>query len=395
MTKRTYDIVVFFPGSILPEMDGAHARVVDLMDRLADEPKSVALYSFSGGQQHSWTPERRSLFAARWPNIDLITESRPKSVKYLSYAKKLLLGLFPFKAKKILSLKIGGATPEWQALQQSTSTFIINYQKGLCEVNGVDPSRCLIETHDLHFLKGARVHGTSPFALTSLLKLRAEFGAYAAVQGLFAISPAETTVFKMMLPEVPTYFISSWTLPSQAAPVPQVGGTEFDFIFVGSAYQMNGRGLCALYEAEGHWLSRYHVAVCGQVCEDADVIALASRHNTISLLGYVDDLGATLKRARLALSPVSGTGAKMKILSAIRAGLPVLASPSSMEGLAPGYEAAVLPIEESICRRLLTDAAAYDAAQTAALRYARAHSLAGEAAAAMTAMTRPIRRLAA
>ncbi len=391
--KPAYDVVVFYPHAILPQMDGAQARAGEMLDRLTAELPSVALYSFDNDPQHPWTAQKKALFAQRWPQIDLVTEPWPKSVKYLSYLKKIMLGVFPFKAGKILSLKIKGRMPEFERIREASPTFIINYQKGLCELNGVDPAQCFVETLDLHFLKMAKVHHKSPFSAGSLLKLRAELGAYNESKGLFAISPIEATFFRMLLPEVPTYFISSWTLPPPYRRPAMVREADFDLIFVGSAYQMNARGLCALYETDGGWLSRYRVAVCGKVCDDPAVIALAGRFETITLLGYVEDLDDVLRRARAALSPVSGTGVKMKILAAIRAGLPVLASRASMEGLAAGYEGAVLEIGEDACRRLLGDAAAYETARQAAVAYGTAHALAGESDAAITAIKRAVQKL--
>jgi hypothetical protein len=389
LPEPVYDVVIFYPCSILPEMDGAQSRVGELLDRLHAELRKVAVYSFDDDPQHPWTSDRRSMFAQRWPGVDLVTEPRRRSVKYLSYMKKILLGLFPFRAERILSLRVKRGTPELDRLRGSTCVFVVNYQKGLCELNGIDPARCFVETHDLHFLKTARVHSKSPFSASLLLKLRAELGSYARVKALFAISPTETTFFRMLLPETPAYFISSWTSPtpglraSHAAP-------EFDFVFVGSAYQMNARGLCALYETDGSWLSRYQVAICGKVCDDPAIKALAAKRPSISLLGYVDDLMDVFERSRVALSPVSGTGVKMKILAAVRAGLPVFASRNSMEGLAPGYEGAVMEIDEATCRRILSDTAAYETACRAAVAYGIAHSRAGEADAAIAAIKHAI-----
>ena len=103
--EPSYDVVIFYPCSILPEMDGAQSRVGEMLDRLSAELPSVAFYSFDDDPQHPWTSEGRARFAERWPGIDLVTEPRGRSVKYLSYLKKVLLGLFPFKARQILSLR--------------------------------------------------------------------------------------------------------------------------------------------------------------------------------------------------------------------------------------------------------------------------------------------------
>jgi hypothetical protein len=389
LSEPAYDVVIFYPCSILPEMDGAQSRVGEMLDRLSGELHKVAVYSFDDDPQHPWTRDRRALFAQRWPGVDLVTEPRGKSVRYLGYMKKLLLGLFPFKAVQILSLRVKRGTPGLDRLRGSTCVFVVNYQKGLCELNGIDPARCFVETHDLHFLKTAKVHSKSPLSASLLLKLRAELGSYAVVKALFAISPTETTFFRMLLPETPTYFISSWTSPTPGLRASHVAA-DFDFVFVGSAYQMNARGLCALYETEGSWLSRYRVAICGKVCDDPAIKALAAEQPGISLLGYVDDLSDVFQRSRVALSPVSGTGVKMKILAAVRAGLPVFASRNSMEGLAPGYDGAVMEIDEETCRRILSDAAAYEVACRAAAAYGIAHSRAGEADAAIAAIKHAI-----
>jgi hypothetical protein len=370
-------------------MDGAQSRVGEMLDRLSAELHSVGFYSFDDDPQHPWTSDRKAMFAKRWPGVDLVTEPRGKSVTYLSYVKKALLGLFPFKAGKILSLRVRGGTPGLDRLRRSTCVFVVNYQKGLCELNGIDPAMCFVETHDLHFLKTAKVHSKSPFSTSLLLKLRAELGSYAVVKALFAISPPETTFFRMVLPDTPAYFISSWTSPTLGLPAPNPVA-DFDFVFVGSAYQMNARGLCALYESDGAWLSHYRLAICGKVCDDPAIKSLAAKVPTINLLGYVEDLSEVFRRSRVALSPVSGTGVKMKILAAVRAGLPVFASRNSIDGLAPGYDGAVMEIEAGTCRHLLSDAAAYEKACRAALAYGMAHSHAGEADAAIAAIKRAI-----
>jgi hypothetical protein len=64
-----------------------------------------------------------------------------------------------------------------------------------------------------------------------------------------------------------------------------------------------------------------------------------------------------------------------------------------MEGLAAGYEGAVLEIGEDTCRRLLGDAAAYESARRAAVAYGTAHTLAGESDAAITAIKRAAQNL--
>lgn len=58
----------------------------------------------------------------------------------------------------------------------------------------------------------------------------------------------------------------------------------------------------------------------------------------VEILGFVDDLGALLARARAAVAPVwEGAGIKMKTLELMGAGLPVAGTPVAFEGIAVAH----------------------------------------------------------
>jgi glycosyltransferase involved in cell wall biosynthesis len=111
--------------------------------------------------------------------------------------------------------------------------------------------------------------------------------------------------------------------------------------------------LIGFLQEHGTWLGKYRVAVCGKVCQQPDVIQVASHYPNVSLLGFVDDIDQIYRRSQAAVSPVVGTGLKIKIVDALAKGKPVFASPSSLAGLPPGYEGCVFPIQRQVVSRIL------------------------------------------
>jgi glycosyltransferase involved in cell wall biosynthesis len=162
--------------------------------------------------------------------------------------------------------------------------------------------------------------------------------------------------------------------------------TDYDLVFVGSDYIMNVRGLCDLLARDGAWLSRWRIAVCGRVCGHPTVREAVRPFPNIVLLGFVDRLDDIYRRSRAALSPVDGTGTKMKLLAALAAGLPVFGSRQSRDGLPPGYEDAVFPVEELVLRDVLDDPNRYIAASRAAREYHAVLGAAGDAEAVLAAI---------
>jgi hypothetical protein len=75
------------------------------------------------------------------------------------------------------------------------------------------------------------------------------------------------------------------------------------------------------------------------------------------------------RRSQAAVSPVVGTGLKIKIVDALAKGKPVFASQSSLAGLPPGYEGCVFPIQRRIMSRILD----HEEYRRAAVRESRAY----------------------
>ncbi len=268
---------------------------------------------------------------------------------------------------------------DFSKLKAESRAIFVNYAHGLSQLNGIDPGRCLVDTHDINFAKWAKITGSSTVSTTGLRKLRGEIGALQPTSAVIAISPFEAAFFRMMLDGDNVYYVSSWTAPRVSLRDLNRAPPDIDLVFVGSGYIMNARGLCEMFDRHGSWLSRYRVAVCGLVCNDPDVIALAKRFPKVSLLGYVECPGEIYARSKAALSPVDGTGLKMKILAALEAGLPAFASKQAFDGLPPGYESSVFPISEAGVARILDSEQRLAEARSAAMSYYAKFNQTGEA----------------
>ena len=267
----------------------------------------------------------------------------------------------------------------FDAVVRRSGVVILSYTEALTQVNGIDATQCLVETHDVNFVKWSKIHRRSPMSLPALRKFRSEMALLETAGTVLAISPVEFSFFRMMLRAPKIAYVPTWAQPvPRRAPLSKT--PDYDLVFVGSDYIMNVRGLCDLLAAHGTWLSRYRIAVCGRVCGVAAVRHAAAAFPNVELLGFVDHVEDVYGRSRAALSTVDGTGTKMKLLAALAAGLPVFASRQSRDGLPPGFEDAVFDMDETHVRALLDDEPRRLEASREAVRYRAIVNGSGETA---------------
>ena len=383
-------VVVYFYGAFVPEVDGCHARTCALLDRLVANFANVAVFSYDNHPDFPWTLANKAAFAARWPGVELILDRYTRRLRQLTRVKNLLISIYPRAATRLLRQSFAGWSPGYERLRAQARAVFVTYTHGLAQLNGVDPDLCIVDTHDINFAKWAKLNHASPVSVASLRKLRGEVATLRVSRAVVAISPPEAAFFRMMLGHDGVFYVASWDVPR--API---GGTErasdYDLVFVGSGYAMNARGLCELLGQHGAWLSRYRIAVCGRVCDSPDVQRAVRGHPNVCLLGYVDRPADIYARSRAALSPVDGTGLKMKILAAMEHGRPVFASRHSLDGLPPGYDGAVFPIDEAMVAEVLDTEYRWQAACRAARNYRATIGRTGDAGAVLdrvSAMTR-------
>jgi glycosyltransferase involved in cell wall biosynthesis len=148
-------------------------------------------------------------------------------------------------------------------------------------------------------------------------------------------------------------------------------------LFLGSEHHFNVEGIVD-FIYNNDWSKEYSLAVAGRVCQVPRVMeAVATRPNA-ELLGFVQDADALYASAKIVISPVDGTGLKIKVVDALVAGVPVLASEHTMNGLPSGYDGCVFPLTREAAERLITDRQALAEASGRAVRYAATLSSAGD-----------------
>lgn len=375
----TSPLVLYFNGTFINNENGAHARMRhQLAWAVANFPK-VVLYSFADHPDCPWGEKEIALFRAEFPTVELVLDRRSKRLDRATRLKNACLALAPQLARRVLSWHVKGATPGYDGLlARGAHTLLVNYADAVSQLNGVDPRNCIIETHDLKFLHYAKKYGRPISDIRVMGKLRSEAWVLGAVGGLIAIAPPESAMFRLWYPDVPVFYIPSYPEAEMGARAMR-DEPRYDLLFVGSENHFNVDGISRFLSDNAGWLSAYRIAIAGRVCNVPRLQELAARFAEVSLLGYVEELGAVYAQTRAVISPVEGTGLKMKVIEALRCGKPVFASEHSVHGLPPGSEACVFALNERAIAATLADAGMYDAACRAALEYCARIDGAGDA----------------
>jgi glycosyltransferase involved in cell wall biosynthesis len=374
-------VVVYYNGTFIHLRNGAHARMTSLLQYLVQAGYSITLFSFKNHPTEPWTEAAQAAFKAAFPTVQLVIDTQTPLLRCLTYVKNTLTAFFPAKAHRIIAWRFRAASPNYESLatERSHALWIVNYADGLTQLNGVPKGPIVVETHDIKFIQVAKKNCTPPFNLRSLLRMRSELGVLNCTAAIIAISSVEAGLFRVIMADPRVFYIPRY---ASATPMCRVDRPKaeylYDLVFVGSEMFQNARGLLAFFEANKTWLASLRVAVVGRVAENTAVRAFARGRPGIHLLGFVDDLFAIYATSKAAISPVDGTGLKIKVVEALGRGRPVFASRQSMEGLAPGYDRCVFPIERSFIERLLWDDAQLEAAQASALAYWDSLATAGD-----------------
>jgi len=378
---RPKRVVVYYNGTFIHLRNGAHSRMASLLRYLVDAGCWVTLFSFANHPTEPWVESAQIAFKNAFPTVRLVLDTQTASLRRLTFLKNAVSSFLPTRAQLIIAWQHRGASPNYEALvaESSDAVWIVNYADGLTQLNGIPPAPIVVETHDVKFVQAAKKDCKSPFNFRSLLRMRSEIGVLNCAAAIIAISPVEAGFFRTMLTGPDTFYIPKYGSP---APVRRderpKDGYLYDLIFVGSDLFHNARGLLAFFESNKSWLMSLRIAVAGRVCENSSILEFKQARPHITLLGFVEDLSTVYAASKAAISPVDGTGLKIKAVEALSHGRPVFASRHSMQGLAAGYGRCVFPIERIYIERVLFDDAKLEEAQTAALAYWESLETAGD-----------------
>lgn len=374
------DVVIYYNGTFVFGRNGAHSRMMALLRFLISISASVTLFSFENHPTEPWTLEARLAFAEQFPTVRLVVETQGWALTLLKTIKNALAAVFAQRLPEILSFRWAGASPKFEALaaEKSSAVWVVNYADGLTQLNGLPKAPIVVETHDLKSVSTAKARGQSIYSWRSLLRMRGEIAMLNAVSGVIAISPTEAGFFRSVLQGPQIFYVPGYDADAPTLLFPPASEHSYDFVFVGSEMNHNVRGFLDFCRAHESWLPTVRIAVCGLVCNDPDVQRYAASRSYINLLGFVDDISAVYAASKCAISPVDGTGMKIKVVEALRHGKPVFASRHSMDGLALGYDHCVFPLDPARMQSLLADRVGLQAAGTEALRYWNGLSQSGD-----------------
>jgi glycosyltransferase involved in cell wall biosynthesis len=375
-------IILYFNGTFVHHQNGAHYRVAELLRFLMDCGCQVILYSFSNHFDCPWGDSEIAEFLAKYPTASLVLDRRSLGLHYWTRAKKLISSLLPSLTPNLLAARLPGASPQYDCLNVAfpNALYVVNYANGLLELNGIDPRNAIVETHDLDFLQFTKRYG---FALTSrkiVGKFRSEFSLLGSARALIAIARTEAGIFRLFFPEKPVFFVPNYGSPKSKPRTIDARSFDYDLLFVGSAHLFNVRGIVGFMQTHRELLANCRLAIAGNVSQLPEVVAAASISPNISLLGFVDDIDDLYSRTKIVVSPVDGTGLKIKVVEALAAGKPVFGSQHSIEGLPPGADECVFIINAEHMATMLSDPALLASAGRAARAFAQDLSTKGDVA---------------
>ena len=280
--------------------------------------------------------------------------------------------LFPAATKFLVRARLPGVMPNYTRLNARVpnAVWVVSYANGLVELNGVTSWTTIIETHDMDFLIFHKIFGYSLTSFRIIGRWRSEFALLGLASALIAIAAPEAGLFRLCFPEKPVFFIPDYSSARLLETPIEPRLMDCDVVFVGSDNTFNVDGLCAFIYDYRDFLSKYTLAVAGNVCKSERVRQAAQSTPNVRLLGYVDDTSDLYSRCRVAISPIDGTGLKIKVIEALAAGKPVFGSRHTIAGLPLGYQHCVFPVESISTSNLLHDLKALANAGNAAKSYA-------------------------
>jgi glycosyltransferase involved in cell wall biosynthesis len=374
--EPTRTLVVYFNGTFVHRLNGAHARVWEQLAWACGRFRRVVLFSFSDHPDCPWGDREVAIFRRSFPDVELVLEPRSRRLRALTRLKNAALALAPDAVEVIARLRIDGASPAYDRLvRDEQPVFLVNYVDAFTELNGVDPALCVIETHDLKFLHFAKKRSKSVADLRVIGKFRSEMALLERAGAIIAIAPPEHGLFRLLYDNDNIFYVPKY----QGAPQPSDPGTkpEYDLVFVGSDNHFNVLGLAEFLRGAA-WAAAYRIAVAGQVCQAHLVQRVCANMPNVDLLGFVDDIAGLYARSKVAISPVDGTGLKIKVVEALAAGKPVLGSAHTLAGLPAGWNTCAFPLAASQAERLLSDDALLARASRSAIEYAATIQNAGD-----------------
>ncbi|SFN01693.1 glycosyltransferase [Methylobacterium pseudosasicola] len=367
MVEYTNSIILIVEGCFIAGKRGSHVRILDQIKFLQRNGFRVIVYSFSNHVDHPWRCEDIIRFRSEFDGVPLILDDLGKSAYIYTRIKNALYQICPPFAEYISWLSLPG-TKFWKKLRSAkSSVFIFHFVDTLSLVNGRPSGRILVETHDIKSIKSAKATGLEPWHLRIIGKMRSEAAMISGADSYISISPADLAFFQHIVLNKNYFYIPSYS--EEQTSTPPLYKMKYDMLFVGANNYFNSSGIVNFINRNSNLLTRFSLAIVGAVGLNEVVVSCASKNKNIQILGVVDDLIEVYACSKCVISPVEGTGLKIKVVEALANGKPVFGSVHSMDGLPPGGGQAVFECRSDLIEGLLLNDRALEAASNAAMSF--------------------------
>jgi len=377
MNEVQRTIVMFCDGRFLRPENGAQAHTVDTLRFLSTHFSDVVVYAIENHPTHPWRPEDVELFSSTFPGVAFHMDRSNGFVRGMTRLKNALISLFPALAPRLLRWRVPGVMPKYAEICRRHDDYVclVHFVDALTILNGFPFEHGVVDTHDVKFLKYSRLFRRPPFQMRVLGKLRGEAAMLDCVKAIVVNSPVDATILQTFARNPETYYVPVYSenfhLPEggEAAAGRSGERQKFDLLFVGADNRFNVDGMIGFLASHAEIVRDRRIAIAGAMCANERLQAAAKPHEKTTLLGFVEDLSPIYAQSKAVLSPVDGTGLKIKVMQALGHGKPVLASQHAIDGLPRGCENCVFPLDESWINTILDDEAIRRRAEAAARAY--------------------------
>lgn len=344
------NIVFVFTYNFVANRAGGLNRARQILTLLKENDVPTTVYSKDGASENfwcnaakRWSAQDKQEFDREFPDFELVLDKVTFQSLALRKAKNLLCTLLPAYSNLFLRLSIPWVDPNWRSLKRrGTPVLVVGYTHVLPELNGLFGDYRVIDQHDIEFVLNQRVRKHLFFALPVLTKARREVGMLETADMVLSLSFSERIVNRMILRKPEVIYLPN--LSRLDATSYSLRSPKYDLLFVGSYSHFNRQGLAAFLRQAVCHPTKFKIAVAGDVCRASEIREIASSSGNVDLLGFVDDLAEIYSISRATVCPIWGAGTKTKLLESLQYLRPAFASESSFEGLLPGYENCVFPL---------------------------------------------------
>jgi Glycosyl transferases group 1 len=348
--RREQNILFVFTYNFVADRAGGLNRARQILTLLKENGIAATVYSRDGGGKwfwrnstKCWRDQDKVEFGREFPDFELVLDRVTFQSWFLRKLKNMLCTMLPAYADTFLRLSVPWLDPNWRALRRrGAAAIVVGYANSLPELNGLFGGYRVIDQIDIEFVLNQRIRQRPFFALPVLAKARREFGMLETAHMILSLSFSERIVNKMILrnPEIIYLpYLSQFDAASYSPREP-----KYDLLFVGAYSHFNRQGLAKFLREAVHHKTKYRIAVAGTVCKAPEIREIVAGAANVELLGFVNDLGGLYSVSRATVCPVWGAGTKTKILESLQHMRPTFASETSFEGLLPGYENCVFPL---------------------------------------------------